>query len=395
MIETNCGHMFCETCIHKTSSIKNDHKMSDKFITIHSPCYSCKGNIVPFIKLQTLNRKINNLQVICKFCNMHIVFSDYLKHNMICTEQIVICPCGEEFIRKNKEKHNLNCCTHGRDIEKIPKIEIIEAFTVKKIFDSKNEELENYKEKLKQYEYEIKCLKYNIIENEKIIKKISYNANGLEEMKSMIEQNKILTTINQKYADHILSMEEIIQPYQIDPNHPRYVSFKLQIKNHYFSSELIYKNNYIGIFCNNSDNSLSECKYRSIIEICDYNSSFVPIDAISIKIQACKCNHGSNYCRKQYYDIHTFHFTYLYHLNILKNNGNTRYELCQNSYDKNSENFNQIIKVNFGELKSEHFFVIFRDIIKKLNELADVYIINDDMNIEMIIKEHYLQSKLL
>lgn len=102
LLETNCGHIYCNHCFRNLNK--------------QLPCLKCNENIITTYCPQSTIRLINKMIIICEQCNEPYVFIDQLHHQKICISNTILCPCGEIIQQKLYDNHVKICVLKGKPL---------------------------------------------------------------------------------------------------------------------------------------------------------------------------------------------------------------------------------------------------------------------------------------
>lgn len=106
---TACGNEFCKQCIEKANE-----------------CPKCRGSVLKDLRPITLKKflnPLNQLKVVCPYCDKHFDRADLIQHRnsclqrllyrkrFLCTYDTLVCPngCGEKIAPKDLDRHETLC----------------------------------------------------------------------------------------------------------------------------------------------------------------------------------------------------------------------------------------------------------------------------------------------
>jgi hypothetical protein len=301
-------------------------------------CLICQIPVSQINVPHSIIKMVNNMNTKCETCTKIIKIGEINLHKNTCELAIITCSCDYECPRKDYEIHINTCVLSGKQILELPKkyivcqLEHTEALQIK--LNRNDDQIKILHDKQKH----IECLKKELNEKQMIIEKYEDDQKAFDTMNDMIAQNKLLVCLNQQYMDHMMSMAMPVELHSIDKNHPKYCSFKLSIKGgdcdkNKIDQNIIFNiNRSGGPFYNRSP----PCEFLAISDINDRFKK-IKFDEMLLKVYV----------------------------------GDDSFYILPNIKYQN---------VPFKTLNDIHI---------KLNSMSDAYKINDDMNIDMIVKDQY------
>jgi hypothetical protein len=347
-LNTKCVKCFCvSNDLHETSTSELYCGQCLKYIRYK------KDITIP----KAIIRMVNNMDINCETCKNKVLLGKYKDHMEICEMVSIICSCETRMLRKNYVEHINVCVLNGKEIKDLDKKYVVDTLKNNRSLKEKIKEQEKQLSIIDATNKEIKLLEHALQEKKNIIKKYEYNNKTLFIMDEVVRQNRTLLRVNERYIAHMLDISKVIRSYEIDKQHPRYISFKLIFSS--CSGPITGLNRATDIFyMHNESDSWSNIRC-GFLEISDIYTNYMNPNKIFKQINI-QCNSGG-----QYNELIFKKDIYILNIGLHHNS----------SYHSGDQHVNMV----------NVFYVLH----KKLNELSDAYNIDDEFNIKMIAKNIY------